>query len=52
METVAAIESVSFFVLAGLCEIGEGYLVWLLSCIGRVADHDTERIWEEKIWEI
>ncbi|MCK8604266.1 YnfA family protein [Desulfoferrobacter suflitae] len=29
METVAAIKSIFFFVLAGLCEIGGGYLVWL-----------------------
>jgi small multidrug resistance family-3 protein len=29
MGTVEAIKSLFYFVLAGLCEIGGGYLVWL-----------------------
>jgi small multidrug resistance family-3 protein len=29
METITAIKSIFYFVLAGLCEIGGGYLVWL-----------------------
>ena len=29
MEAIAAIKSIFYFVLAGLCEIGGGYLVWL-----------------------
>ena len=29
MEIIKIVKSVLFFVLAGLCEIGGGYLVWL-----------------------
>ena len=29
METIGIIKSISYFLLAGLCEIGGGYLVWL-----------------------
>ncbi len=29
METITTIKSICYFVLAGLCEIGGGYLVWL-----------------------
>jgi small multidrug resistance family-3 protein len=29
MGTVETIKSISYFVMAGLCEIGGGYLVWL-----------------------
>ncbi|RMF95223.1 MAG: YnfA family protein [Candidatus Schekmanbacteria bacterium] len=29
METFAIIKSILYFLLAGLCEIGGGYLVWL-----------------------
>jgi len=29
METVATIKSLAYFFLAGLCEIGGGYLIWL-----------------------
>jgi len=29
MEAIATIKSIFYFVLAGLCEIGGGYLVWL-----------------------
>lgn len=29
MDAVAAIKSIIYFILAGLCEIGGGYLVWL-----------------------
>lgn len=29
METIAIIKSIGYFLLAGLCEIGGGYLVWL-----------------------
>ncbi len=29
MDAIATIKSISYFVLAGLCEIGGGYLVWL-----------------------
>jgi len=29
METIGIIKSIGYFLLAGLCEIGGGYLVWL-----------------------
>jgi hypothetical protein len=29
MDTSAALKSIFYFILAGLCEIGGGYLVWL-----------------------
>ncbi|OPY58431.1 MAG: hypothetical protein A4E57_04853 [Syntrophorhabdaceae bacterium PtaU1.Bin034] len=29
MEAITTIKSICYFVLAGLCEIGGGYLVWL-----------------------
>ena len=29
METIGIIKSIGYFFLAGLCEIGGGYLVWL-----------------------
>jgi small multidrug resistance family-3 protein len=29
METIGIIKSIGYFILAGLCEIGGGYLVWL-----------------------
>jgi small multidrug resistance family-3 protein len=29
MDAIATTKSISYFVLAGLCEIGGGYLVWL-----------------------
>ncbi len=35
METTTLLKSLSFFVLAGLCEIGGGYLVWLWLREGR-----------------
>lgn len=35
METIGVIKSVGYFILAGLCEIGGGYLVWLWLREGR-----------------
>ena len=35
MDALVTIKSVSYFVLAGLCEIGGGYLVWLWLREGR-----------------
>jgi len=29
MDTIATIKSIIYFIIAGLCEIGGGYLVWL-----------------------
>jgi small multidrug resistance family-3 protein len=29
MEAIATVKSIFYFVIAGLCEIGGGYLVWL-----------------------
>lgn len=29
MDTAATIKSIFYFILAGLCEIGGGYLIWL-----------------------
>ncbi len=39
MEAIATIKSIFYFVLAGLCEIGGGYLVWLWLREGKSSWH-------------